>query len=416
MAEIQSVILYFTLFVTLFFEIFLLITYFEVREELKLEEKLLNKGISRYPSVSIVVPCFNEEKTVASTVESLLSLDYPQDKLSLILVDDGSSDGTWQVLKRYGGHPGIEIYTKENGGKTSVLNFALERIQTDLVGCLDADSFVDPGALKVIVPYFEDPEIMSVIPSIKVHQPKSVLQQMQKIEYSWGVFLRRMLSSIGALYVTPGPFSIFRRQVFSDLGGYRHAHHTEDMELAMRMQKNRYRIVNSHRAHVYTVAPAKLGALVKQRVRWTYGFLNNALDYREMFFKRQYGHIGIFILPIATLSVFATLLATGNMLWRIADKVSDWILKYQTVGFRFRLPDVSSFNWYFLNTGVISFITLSVIMLTLAILFLALRMANGRAEFSKALLYYLTLYVLIVPIWLAKAVFSTVFRRNITWR
>ena len=64
MAEIQALILYCSLFISLFFEVFLLITYLEVREELDLEEKYLGKNIREFPTVTIIVPCFNEEKNI----------------------------------------------------------------------------------------------------------------------------------------------------------------------------------------------------------------------------------------------------------------------------------------------------------------------------------------------------------------
>jgi len=415
MADIQTVILYGSLFLTLFFEVFLLITYLEVRDELKSEKILLAKERNYFPSTTIIVPCFNEEKTVAATIRSILDLDYPKDKLSLILIDDGSTDGTAKILEEFRHLENIKIFSKKNGGKHTALNLALEHVESDLVGCLDADSFVDSSALKKIIPFFEDGITMAVIPSIKVHEAKTVLQYVQKVEYSWGIFLRRMLSSIGALYVTPGPFSIFRTRVFRELGGYRLAHHTEDLEMALRMQKSRYKIVNSQGAHVYTVAPAGLKKLYRQRVRWTYGFLNNAFDYREMFFNKKYGHIGIFILPIATSSIFTSLYIIGNVLWNGLSKVFDALIRFQAVGFagKFQFP---SFDWYFINTGIISFLTLSALTFTIIILFLAIKMADGRKGFGKEVFYYLLLYTFIVPLWLSKALFSSIFRRQIQWK
>ena len=94
MVEIPTLILYCSLFISLFFEVFLLITYLEVREELVLEEKLLGKKIEQFPTVTIIVPCFNEESTLKKTIHSLLNLDYPKSKLTIIAVDDGSIDGT----------------------------------------------------------------------------------------------------------------------------------------------------------------------------------------------------------------------------------------------------------------------------------------------------------------------------------
>ena len=258
-----------------------------------------------------------------------MALDYPKDRFSLIVVDDGSTDGTQKSLDEFRSNPQIKIFKKENGGKSTALNFALEKVESELVGCLDADSFVTPDALKRIVPYFLDAEVMAVTPSIKIHEPKTILQHVQRIEYNWGVLLRRILASMNALYVTPGPFSIFRVSVFKELGPYRHAHHTEDMEMALRMQKNHYKIVNSHSAHVYTVGPEKFKGLYKQRVRWAYGFLNNAFDYRDMYFKKEYGNIGLFILPIATLSIFTTLYAAGRFVWAILAQIPNAIARYQ---------------------------------------------------------------------------------------
>jgi len=268
MPDIQAIILYCSLFVSLFFEVFLLITYIEVRGEIKEEEKRDLRGITVFPSTTIIVPCYNEEKTVAATVKSILNLDYPKDKLSLILVDDGSRDGTLAALRKFKNHPQVKILAKENGGKHTAVNMALQSVTTDLVGCLDADSFVTPEALRKIIPYFDDLTTMAVTPAIKIHEPLGVLQHIQNVEYSWSIFLRKMLSMLGALYVTPGPFSIFRTRVFRELGDYKKAHMTEDMEMAMRMQKHHYKIVNSHGAHVYTVAPRTLKGLVKQRTRW----------------------------------------------------------------------------------------------------------------------------------------------------
>ena len=98
MADIQALVLYCSLFVSLFFEVFLLITYLEVREEMKREN---GWQPTKFPTVSIIVPCFNEEKTVAATIKSILNLDYPKENLSIILVNDGSTDKTLKVLNKF---------------------------------------------------------------------------------------------------------------------------------------------------------------------------------------------------------------------------------------------------------------------------------------------------------------------------
>lgn len=412
-----DLILYTTLFISLFFEVFLLITYFEIRDEVKLEKDHVALDLLTYPSVSIIVPSYNEERTVRATIESLLKLDYPKDKITLLLVDDGSTDGTLAVLNEYKNIPYVEVMTKQNeGSKFSALNFALSHVTTELVGCLDADSFVDSQALKKIVPYFADAETMAVTPAVRIHDPKTFFQRIQHVEYMWGVLLRRVLASINGLYVTPGPFSIFRIRVFEDLGGYAFAHHTEDMEMALRMQKNGYKIANSPGAYVYTVGPDKLKSLYKQRVRWSYGFLNNAVDYRDMYFNKKYGAFGLFVLPIATFSIFSTLFAAIQLVWHYLAKIPDVITKYQAVGIGSPSMPHVSFNWFFVNTGTGSLLTMVAVMLSLTILAFALDLTEGKVRLSRGVVFYLTIYIFIVPLWLAKATYATVRRQPITWR
>jgi cellulose synthase/poly-beta-1,6-N-acetylglucosamine synthase-like glycosyltransferase len=288
-------------------------------------------------------------------------------------------------------------------------------VRTELVGCLDADSFVAPDALRRIVPFFDDKVIMAVTPSIKVHEPKTVLQRVQRVEYAWGVFLRRMLSSIDALYVTPGPFSIFRVGVFKELGGYRYAHQTEDMEMALRMQKNRFKITNSVGAFVYTVTPPKLRPLYKQRRRWTYGFLKNAMDYKDMYFNKKYGNIGMFILPVGTASIFFTLYAASNFVWAMGARLYKSFTIHQATGWGLGIPHFS-FDWFFLNTGVVALISALTIGVSIYLLFIGMRMANGRAKMGLDMVYYLSIYIFIVPLWLAGALYNTVLSRNVSWR
>jgi cellulose synthase/poly-beta-1,6-N-acetylglucosamine synthase-like glycosyltransferase len=406
-----------SLFVSLFFEVFLLITYFEIRDEIKFEKEHAGKHLTNFPTVTIIVPCYNEEKTVGATIHSLLALDYPADKLSLVVVDDGSTDHTQKALDEFRSNSRIQIFTKTNGGKHTALNFALEKIESDLVGCLDADSFVDPEALKKIVGFFDNSEIMAVTPSIKIHEPKTVIQHIQKVEYGWGILMRRLFSSLNALYVTPGPFSIFRTRVFREIGGYREAHQTEDMEFALRMHTHHYKIVNSHGAYVYTTAPKQLPELYRQRVRWTYGFLNNAFDYRKMFFNSEYGNISFFVLPIATFSVFSTIFAAGNFVWGLLAKIPEAVARYQAVGYPFSWPHFSlAFDWFSFNTGMVSWVAMMTLVLTLVLLGLSLTMANGKFRPGKDVLYYLVIYIFIVPLWLTKAVYATVARKSVSWR
>lgn len=413
MPNITNYIVYTLLFISLYYEVFLLITYFEKRLLMQNETVRIRRGIKKYPTVTIIVPCWNEEKTVSATVHSLLNLDYPKDKLKIIIVDDGSTDNTWQVIQKFKNKKQIEIYHKENGGKHTALNFALERITSDLVGCLDADSFVDKDALRNTIVYFEDKEIMAVTPSVKIWKPKNIIEMIQKVEYAWGIFVRKMLSYIGAMYVTPGPFSIFRREVFEKLGGYRHAHSTEDMEMAMRLQANHYKMVNSHNSMVYTVAPDALRKLYRQRTRWSYGFIKNAIDYKHLFFKKEYGNLGVFILPIATISIFAPICVLSISIYGLIRSFFHELVKINTVGLQWPSWD---FSWFAINTGLVSIISLLAFFGTVLIIFVSRKMADGKFKFGMDLIYFFAIYAFIAPLWLSKAVYNSVFSVKTKWR
>ena len=415
MSSLTDLITYIFLFASLNFEVFLLMTYFENRLEIENENEWISLGVKKYPSVTIIVPCWNEEKTVSKTIYSLLSLDYPKNKLKIMIVDDGSTDRTWDNIQKFRNNPQIEMHHKENGGKYTALNFGLSKLTTELVGCLDADSFVHKDALKNIVTYFQNKEIMTVTPSVKLWQPKGPLQLLQKVEYGFGIFTRKMFHYMQAVYITPGPFSIFRKEVFDKLGGYEHAHNTEDIEIALRMQKNGYKIAHAHNAFVYTVPPNNLRKLLKQRVRWSHGFIKNAIDYRDMFFNKKYGNLGIFILPMAAISVLSVLTIASISIFNLGHMFFVEYVKIQTVGLNLHWP-FANFDWFYINTKLIAFVGIITTIGTLSMILISKKMSEGKLDIGMDLIYFLVLYMFIAPIWIGKALFNSIFSIKASWR
>ena len=415
MTEVTKIITYLFLFASLNFEVFLLITYFENRGKMRKENSFTKNRVKKYPGVTIIVPCWNEEKTVSGTIHSILNLDYPKDKLKIIIVDDGSKDKTWEVIQKFQNNKQIETYSKENSGKYTALNFGLSKTTSELVGCLDADSYVDKDALRHIVAYFQDKEVMAVAPSVKLWQPKGVLQLLQKVEYGFGIFTRKMFHYMQAVYITPGPFSIFRRVVFENLGPYRHAHSTEDIEIALRMQKNHYKIAHAHNAMVYTVAPSKMKALLKQRTRWSYGFIKNAIDYRAMFFKKEFGNLGLFILPMASISLFSVLSLASISIFNFGRSLMSEYTKIQTIGFNFNIFKFN-FDWFYINTELIAMVTAVAFLGTIITVLMSRKMSEGKLHLGFDLIYFLGLYMFIAPLWMGRAVYNAVFSVKTTWR
>jgi cellulose synthase/poly-beta-1,6-N-acetylglucosamine synthase-like glycosyltransferase len=411
---ITNIITYILLFLSLNFEVFLLITYFESRRKIKDENLRVQKGLKKYPSVTVIVPCWNEETTVSKTIHSLLNLDYPKDKLKIIIVDDGSTDHTWNAIQKFQNHAQIEMYKKENGGKYTALNLGLSKTTSELVGCLDSDSFVHKDSLKTIVTYFQDKETMAVAPSIKLWKPKGVLQLLQKVEYGFGIFTRKLFHYMNAVYITPGPLSIFRREVFENLGPYRHAHGTEDIDIALRMQKNHYKIVHAHSAIVYTVAPNKLKPLLKQRVRWSYGFIKNAIDNRDMFFKPQYGNLGMFILPMASISITSVISVSSIAVYHFVQSIIEKYIQFKTIGWNWSFGN--HLEWFYIDTQLISILAIVTFIGSLTIIMSSRKMSEGHMKIGLDLIYYMMLYIFIAPLWIGKALFNAVFSIKTTWR
>ena len=405
-------ILYVFLFFTLYLEVFFLITFFE--ERLKLAVKSSSTKLSYYPSTTIIVPCWNEEKTVSKTVDSLLSMRYPKDRLEVFIIDDGSTDRTWEVVQKFSKNPQVKLFRKENGGKHTAVNIGIENSESELIGCLDADSFVDKDSLHEIASAFnEDAQMMAATPMLVVHEPKTVLQKMQKTEYHTGAFLRRMLSPLDAITVTPGPFSIFRREVFEKIGLYKKAHNTEDMEFALRMQSHHMRIRNIHTAQVYTTAPGTLYTLYRQRLRWAYGVMKNTLDYRFMIFRREYGILGTVALPLSFFGVFIFLYNFGFIVFHVARGVVSKIVEVSTVGLSFALPRADSF---FFNTDFMTILLYIFLGFGLVIIWNGVKLAEGRFTPSIGIFYFIFLYAIVAPIWFIRAIINVAISRGTSWR
>ena len=400
------------LFLSMYFQVLLLVSFFENKKRIKREE---THNINIFPTVTIAVPCWNEQKTVASTLDSLLSLDYPKDKLSIVVVDDGSHDRTFAIAQIYEMRfpEQIKVLQKENGGKHTAVNLALKQSKADLFGCLDADSFVAPQTLKTIVSYFNSNEsAMAVTPCIHIRSPRTLIQRMQAIEYLMGVFLRKAYGELDAIQVTPGPFSIFRREVFEKVGEYRKAHNTEDFEITLRMHKAHFKIMNSHKALVYTVGPATAKGFFYQRLRWARGFLENSLDYKELFFKREYGNFGMFTLPVAFVFVFYGLYATLFSLYSFSSLLNSYVNRWITVGFHPRIP---TFDLFYLNTTVMSFVIMVLFTLFLFVLYIGNTLSDDKQEFYRNFPAFFILYPLFVPVFLSRAVADTFMKRKNNW-
>lgn len=414
MESVYTIVFYTLTFISVYVQVFFLVIFFEKRHHIKWSPE--NIDFPSYPTVTISVPCYNEQDTVKKTIKSLLALDYPKDKITIFIVDDGSKDNTWNIIKEFENYQNIKIFHKENGGKHTAVNFALERSDAEFFGCLDADSFVHDQALKRIIKYFEnDPRNMAVIPSVLSYDPKNIIQNAQKVEYDIGVYLKKILGLVGGIQVTPGPFSIFRKKVFDDLGPYRKAHNTEDQEIALRMQEHGYKIDYCPDSYVYTNTPNSIAKLYRQRLRWMYGFVKNLVDYRHLLFKKKYGTVALFTLPAGLISFLGVIFLFFTFIYNTIVFIYNKILQIQAVGFINSFNFNYKFDWFFIDTKALLFLSILLYILVIVSVLVGRKMSTGKANFSLSIIYFSIIYSIIAPFWMLMAVYNAIFSKESSW-
>ncbi len=390
--------------ITLYYSVFWLVVYLTTTPEDK------TKRIKKWPIVTVIIPAYNEEKVISKTLLSAINLDYPREKLQIIVVDDGSSDNTSkkvkEIIKKHE-DTNITLIRQKNSGKWVALNNALKLAKGEFFACLDADSYIESNALKKILPHFYSKKVGAVLPLMKVENPENMLQKLQWYEYLVNMFYKRLISYLNCVHVTPGPFSVYRTSIIKKLGGFKEAFLTEDLEMALRLQKNNYLIIQLSDPVVHTVAPHSLPGLYNQRKRWNKGSVLNTLRYKEMLFNKEYGDFGLMQLPVVLFSGgLSVALMLAFIYFSILKPMYNILKKLILVNFDIKtlLSDMHfefnplNLDFYRLLIGVV------VLALSLLIFYLAHKFANEdfAREGKLSMILYLFFYYLILGfVWIS---------------
>ncbi len=403
--EIADIPIFIALFVSLYLVVLSFLAFFEEEKDVKI------KSYKTLPKVAVIVPAYNEGENVLQSLNSLHNLKYPKSKLIIYAVDDGSKDNTLSVMLDFAkDKKNFKIFTKENGGKASAVNYALKRIPNtvEYVGVLDADSFVKKTALIEIVKEFQkDDDIQAVTPAIKIYNPDRVIRFLQNAEYALSIWIRKSFANLGVIFIIPGPFSFYKKTALDKLGYFKHAHGTEDLEMGMRFQHANMKIANTSKAVVYTVSPNTVYKLYKQRLRWSYGFLNNALDYKELFFKKN--ALGSLILPAAVLGIVLTIYIFFYAMFNLLNALIEKVVDIYYFGFEFKM------DLFYINFSLITWLTLITLSLGIYAIVLGDKASEEKSVRVKDILSYIFLYNFIAPLWLFAASFKTLLKSEVKW-
>ncbi|MFF6951990.1 bifunctional polysaccharide deacetylase/glycosyltransferase family 2 protein [Streptomyces iakyrus] len=253
--------------------------------------------------VSVVIPAYNEELCIPKTLRSLATSDHP---VEIIVVDDGSHDGT-AGLARSLALENVTVIRQPNGGKPSALNTGVQRASHDIVVMLDADTVFAPSTVGRLVQPFADPRVGAVAGNAKVGNRRSLLGRWQHIEYVMGFNLdRRMYDLLRCLPTIPGAVGAFRVEALRDAGMMSADTLAEDTDITMALHRAGWEVRYAPDALAWTEAPASLRQLWRQRYRWSYGTMQAAWKHRHALLER--GHAGRFgRLGLPLLAVFQIL-------------------------------------------------------------------------------------------------------------
>jgi len=297
------------------------------------------------PGISVIVPAYNEAAGIAQSIRAMLTIHYPLHEV--VVVDDGSTDETFEILRTTfdlvqiervfadhvpiigavrsiwaarGGDP-LVVVRKDNAGlRSDALNVGLNYAQHELVCMVDADSILEADALlRVVKPFVDDP--LRVVGSggviraingtkidrgriVDVQAPRSWVVRIQIVEYLRSFLLGRTgWSRIGGLLIISGAFGLFRKDLVYEVGGLDRRTMAEDADLVttlhrhLRKQRRDYRLVFVAEPVCWTEVPSNLRVLHRQRRRWSHGLGQLLWKFRGMIGNPRYRVIGLLTLP-----------------------------------------------------------------------------------------------------------------------
>jgi poly-beta-1,6-N-acetyl-D-glucosamine synthase len=251
------------------------------------------------PLVSIIVPAYNEGRVIRNCIDSILAEEYPHKEV--LVVDDGSSDDTLAAMRSYEHLENVTVISRTNGGKAAALNAGIELASGEVLFFVDADGIFAPTTIVEVLSGFDGTDVGAVCGNdepVNLDRPQTHLLALLT---HGTAMVRRALARINCLTIVSGNLGAFRRSVIDEIGGFTEGFLGEDLELTWRVHRAGYRVNFRPRALVFAEVPSSVGALWKQRVRWTRGLAQTARLHRDMMFKTKNGAVG-FYLPFNTVS------------------------------------------------------------------------------------------------------------------
>lgn len=281
------------------------------------------------PMVSILVPCYNEEKTIAETLQNLSNLNYPT--YEIIAINDGSKDNTVEVLRELNLLiPKLRVIDlKQNSGKANALYLGLIASRGEIIVGIDADALLDQDALNYMIPHFITPRygerVGAVTGNPRIRNRSSLLSRVQLCEYSSIIgLIKRSQRLLGKIMTVSGVIVAFRKTALLDCNLWDRDVITEDISVTWKLQKRFWDVRYEPRALCWMLVPETISGFWKQRVRWAQGGIEVLIRHWDVFFDwRQRRLVPIYLEQLTSIC--------WSVSWIIATTVFiiDMLLKGQ---------------------------------------------------------------------------------------
>ncbi len=407
--EVLPVVYLAYMFISIYFLVLTLLLYFRNRSQIWAHPPMTQ----HYP-ISVLIPAYNEEATIADTVKSIYEMDY-DNIVEVIVINDGSKDNTLKValsLKKL--YPHLKILDKKNSGKADSLNQAIKLAIGEIIVVIDADSYPDRESFKRLVGHFDDEEVGVATGTCLPRNRENFLEKLQVLEYRVIAFSRKLLGYIDSIYVAPGTLAMYRKKALTDIEGFDSKNITEDIEITRHLIHNGWKVRQSLSAFVLTTTPSTFKQWYSQRRRWSLGGLQCISKYKSEIFRGNM--LGYFIVPFFTFGLFLGLVGILIFLYIFVRRlISGYLLtKYSYMG---NVP-VVSFNELYITPTVLNYfgIVLFVLFLIFNLYVLAVMKDNTREKQSFFnLFFYMTIYMLIYPVVLVTSIYHY-YRGKMLWR
>jgi len=242
-------------------------------------------------TVSILIPAHNEESSIKQSIEAALATSYPNKEI--IVINDGSTDDTYEIAKKYISKGVKLLYIKRGGSKADALNYGILYSTGEIIITMDADTVIEKYSIEGIVRKFDDPDVMAVSGNVRIKLGDdniiNTLTHLQKYEYQ-NIFdlSRQCLSILNILLLVSGAFAAFRREAINWEGRFSKDTLCEDLDKTLQVQKMGKKIVFAREAHAYTFCPNNLQDFIRQRNRWAYGQIKNLQKHKNVFLSSKY--------------------------------------------------------------------------------------------------------------------------------